>query len=529
VNLMDAVAGFLVTGTSDSFSPNTKLKWTSSKPAVASVDQNGFVTALKTGKTVVKVAATDGSGKSTSATITVKIPVTSIAATLPLSGNQAGSLAAGAKLTPKLVVSPSNAASKKVQWVFDGDVAAAKALATLDSKTGKLTAKSTATAGSVSIKAVSAQNPSISSSVLVLTLVPVTKSVDFAEGVAGSTQTFFTVQSGTENYPVANYTYGATRQIKNGEGSVTTGIVYTSSNTDIATVNASTGQVSLSSPKKTGTATITATALDYSGKKAVYKVVAAIPASSITVLPKVATAMWDEDNEELVKYKPISIGKTGAFGAKLGTVFGTPTVTKLKWTVEKNDSMEDSEWTKYKKYVSVNSSGVVSVKNGFPLHKTFTVRATTTDGSQNISGEYEVYSELANTGIKFDKSYDPWTGKYNGIGYDSGDVTGVKGFYIDFSSQFTSASNAKKAHGDFTVTTAGGKSSVIPVGVGRYNYYSSDGSNRWYRAYFNVADTPGTMSSPQTFTVTVTSNPSGAKGSVTFKTYKSGGYIYIAV
>lgn len=48
----------------------TTLKWSSSKPAVASVDQNGRVTAKKAGKTVITV--TTDNGKTYSCTITVK-------------------------------------------------------------------------------------------------------------------------------------------------------------------------------------------------------------------------------------------------------------------------------------------------------------------------------------------------------------------------------------------------------------------------------------------------------------------------
>ncbi len=50
---------------------NKKLTWTSSNTGVATVDENGLVTGLSAGMTVIKAAATDGSGKS--ATLSLKV------------------------------------------------------------------------------------------------------------------------------------------------------------------------------------------------------------------------------------------------------------------------------------------------------------------------------------------------------------------------------------------------------------------------------------------------------------------------
>jgi len=63
---------------------NKSLNWTSSNPAVATVNQSGEVTALTTGTTIVKATAKDGSGKYDECTVTVEenvppvIPVTSV-------------------------------------------------------------------------------------------------------------------------------------------------------------------------------------------------------------------------------------------------------------------------------------------------------------------------------------------------------------------------------------------------------------------------------------------------------------------
>lgn len=50
---------------------NKKLKWESSNPQVASVNQDGIVTAENEGTAVITVCSTDGSGKSDRCTVTV--------------------------------------------------------------------------------------------------------------------------------------------------------------------------------------------------------------------------------------------------------------------------------------------------------------------------------------------------------------------------------------------------------------------------------------------------------------------------
>ena len=51
---------------------NSSVKWVSSSPDVATVDDNGNVTALKAGSTTITCTAVDGSGVSASCTVTVK-------------------------------------------------------------------------------------------------------------------------------------------------------------------------------------------------------------------------------------------------------------------------------------------------------------------------------------------------------------------------------------------------------------------------------------------------------------------------
>jgi uncharacterized protein YjdB len=479
------------------------LTWTSSKPAVATVSAAGVVSAVAPGTTVVKAAATDGSGKTASVTITVKIPVVSIAASLPAMGGRLAPKATKASLTPTALVNAGDpaATSKTLSWEFVSPANAAD-LATLNAKTGKLTAKATvAVDTAVQIRARSVQNPNVVSGTLAVTLVPAASTISFSAAVSGKTLDFFTV-TGT------NYTAHPKEQTNAANRTVTaTGILYTSSNPAIAGVDAN-GKVTA---LKAGTVTITATAADYSGKKASYKARVRVPASSITILPKVAS-VYDGS-------KSIAMGKTGAFTGKSGTAFGKPSVTKLKWTVEYDPAgyFSPTQWDENKKYISVSSSGVVSVKKQNWYNYSFLVQAATTDGS-TLSATYLVYVDQSNSAIKFNKKPSGW------------DSVGGEAWYIDFSTKFPEPT---EAHEDFTVTTSGGKLSVYPIGAAldttKVNPDAKD--NTWYCAYFGVVSSTitGTKANPQTFTVTVTCNTSGTKATVKFYAYRIGSLSYIAL
>ncbi|MDR1431934.1 MAG: Ig-like domain-containing protein, partial [Propionibacteriaceae bacterium] len=483
--------GFAITRTKSSASQN--LSFSSSNTAVATVSAAGLITALAPGTAKVKAAAIDGSGKSATVTVTVKEPVTGVSVSAPAIAGTAPAtpkLAPKASLTPVATVTPSTATSKALTWEFVSP-ANATSLASLNAKTGKLTAKAVSTDTNVVIRAKSAQNPSFSAT-LTVTITRAASVIGFPANVANKTIDFFTAPGEAYSAHPSTQTHAATRSV------ATTGVVYSSSNTAVATVSAI-GQVTALKP---GTATITATAADYSGKKASYKARVLVPASSITITPKVASNDYPAPDNPT---KPIALGKTGAFTAKTGSAFGSPSVTKVAWSIEADPASVVSATfnSTYKKYVSVNSSGVVSIKNhALPntAGYTFRLKASATDGS-TVSGSYIVKVVQSNGAIVFDKA--------------SFDVDEY-GFYIDFKVRFADPANA---HYDFTVTTDGGKSSVLPIDVYIYEYSYGDGPSRKYSAYFDVADTPGTAKKKQTFSLTVTCNASGAKATVKFKTW----------
>lgn len=110
---------------------NKTTSWSSDNTAVATVDSNGKVTAVKAGTAKVTVKTADGA-KAAVCTITVKDPV--VAVTGVTLDKTTAEVEEGAILQLKATVTPSNATDKTTTWKSDDT-----ATATVDS-TGKVTA-----------------------------------------------------------------------------------------------------------------------------------------------------------------------------------------------------------------------------------------------------------------------------------------------------------------------------------------------------------------------------------------------------
>ena len=72
LNLVEGNSSKITATVAPSNATNSSVKWVSSSPDVATVDDNGNVTALKAGSTTITCTAVDGSGVSASCTVTVK-------------------------------------------------------------------------------------------------------------------------------------------------------------------------------------------------------------------------------------------------------------------------------------------------------------------------------------------------------------------------------------------------------------------------------------------------------------------------
>ena len=202
------------------------LRWTSSNPNVATVNNNGLVTGRSSGTSTITCTTTDGSNLSTSCTITVAQLITSI--------SMQGSLEMNTGNTYRLSVSisPASATGKSLKWnSSNGNVATV-------SSDGTVTAKSPGTAN---ITCVTTDGSKKSA----------TCTVTVKQGVTGITlnKTSATIGVGNSTQLTANVSpSNATNK----------SVKWSSSNTGVATVNGN-GQVT---GVGVGTTTITCRSSD---------------------------------------------------------------------------------------------------------------------------------------------------------------------------------------------------------------------------------------------------------------------------
>ena len=210
---------------------NQKVTWKSSNAAVATVDAAGKVTAVKAGEATITVTTEDG-GKTATCKVTVQPKLVSEITLAALA------IYVGESKAITATVKPDDATNKALTWKSSDET-----VATVDA-TGKVTGKKIGTA---TITATAQDGSGVSGSCTV-TLSPVKKvTVEPANLTLGQNK---------------SYTLKATVEVF-GSGT-DTGVTWTSSDTTIATVDA-TGKVTATD--KTGTVTITATSKAAPAKK----------------------------------------------------------------------------------------------------------------------------------------------------------------------------------------------------------------------------------------------------------------------
>ena len=210
---------------------NKKVTWKSSDAAVATVDANGKVTAVKAGEATITVTTEDG-GKTATCKVTVKPNLVSEITLAALA------IYVGESKAITATVKPDDATNKELTWKSSDET-----VATVDA-TGKVTGKKIGTA---TITATAQDGSGVSGSCTVTVLSTVKKvTVEPATLTLGQNK---------------SYTLTATVDAQPGTD---TGVTWTSSDTTIATVDA-TGKVTATD--KTGTVTITATSKADPAKK----------------------------------------------------------------------------------------------------------------------------------------------------------------------------------------------------------------------------------------------------------------------
>lgn len=268
-----------------------QLKYESSKTSVATVNDNGVVTAVAAGTTVITATSTDGTNKSASCTVTVgevsNVPVTGVKVSPP-----EVTLDVGGSQQLEWTVEPSNATNKKLIFKSSDD-----SVATV-SNTGYITAVKN---GNAVITVTSDDNNTI----YAFCKVKVGKPVPVASVSVTPEETKLKV--------------GATCQLNVSvlpSNADNRSVSYESSNPNVATVS----ENGLVTAKASGVVTITVTAKDGSGKKATSTVTVWQPVTGVTVSEK--TIVIPKGN-----VKPIFASVVPATADEKGLVFKTSNAT----------------------------------------------------------------------------------------------------------------------------------------------------------------------------------------------------------
>ena len=289
--------------TEPSYATDPSVVFSSSKESVASVDQNGVVYGLTKGTATITVTAADGSNRKDTIQITVTQPVEG----MTLSDTTA-TVNVGSSKTLKPNILPSNANNKKVSWISSNE-----SVARINAS-GKITPVAP---GVCTITCISQDNPGVTATCVVTILQPATRvtlsdsAVSF--DVGSYTQLYWTV----EPYNVSN-----------------PAVTFSSSNERIATVDQN-GRVF---GVKRGTATITVTAADGSGRKDTIQVHVLQPVLGVHMEEDLLRVGVDESIRLNAVLEPSDASNTNMTWTSsdpyVASVRGTnnrPSVTGLRW------------------------------------------------------------------------------------------------------------------------------------------------------------------------------------------------------
>ena len=338
-------------------------RFTSSNPKVATVKEDGTVKAVGKGSATITCQALDGSGKKATCKVTVAEGVYD----LTLSGQL--SVAPGASATIKAKTEPASFTGKKVTWRIDPAVEGVTVSASGVVKVAKTVPVGT----SITVYADVTDTCETQSRSWNMTVQPKATAVTiwnswlewgcldqylkYNSRGSLTNMTLFShdVRMGDYEY---NTDYASLSADTEGNS---VPVVWSSSNTNVAVVD-DCGGVYAVAP---GTCKITAKTQDGSGKSATVTVKVINPVSSVSVVSK---GVGVDDGVTLIDFGK-SVGNT----AVLGTAYGKPGVTKVRWeynayTLE-YDEYEDCYYVNdlpneylNSKYISINSSGTLTVK-----------------------------------------------------------------------------------------------------------------------------------------------------------------------
>lgn len=354
------------------------LDWTSSNTAVATVDENGKVTAVSKGTATITATAKDGSGKQASCQLTVN----RLVSTIELNKTSL-ILFTGKSETLTATVSPADANNTSVSWSCSNTT-----LATV-STAGTITAVAP---GNVTIAATAKDGSGISAFC----------QVEIRQSVTG-----ITLDKSSLSLEVGDgYTLTATVSPENAYDKT---LSWTSSNIDVATVNFN-GEVSAIAG---GSATITATTKDGSGKQA---------SCSVSVCPAGAVDLglsvyWATSN--------LNTSSLSATTQDYGDYYAwgeTETKISYSWESYKWGNGSKSTLTKYN---TKGSYGTVDNKTSFKDYdyEDDAARAV-------LGGNWRTPTDAEWTELRENCTWT-WTDNYNGTGVAGRIVTSNKSGYSE--------------------------------------------------------------------------------------------------
>ncbi len=306
---------------------NKTLSWSSSSPTVATVDENGMITAIAAGTTTITATATDESGITATCKVTVLQHVESI--TLQVTS---GSIYVGQAKYLRATILPENASNKNVVWSSTNE-----AVATVD-QTGLVSAHK---AGQTQIVATTEEGGLTAACDVTVNQYVTEIALD---AVTATLYTNETLQ--------LNATVGP-------EDAANKTIAWTSSNPTVASVD----QNGLVTALSAGSATITVTAQDGSGIE---------NSCAVTVKQHVESVSLDQISQ------PLNVGETYQLSANIIPSDAT----------NKNVTWESSDPT----VATISSSGLVkALKSG-----STTITVTTEDGGFTATSRIDVMQYVSN-------------------------------------------------------------------------------------------------------------------------------------
>ena len=371
-----------------------EVLWSSSKPQVATVE-DGVVTALTKGSTTITCKALDGSGKTAKCTVTVAQAVENLTITGP------ASLAPGASFTFKAQAAPKGAASRFTWSVLEGPEGTRIT-------NGRLSVPKDAPIGDTIT--ISAQPPEGGGAGAEYTLTvapkcasvhisipwdsdkpyaPLSESYDRAGNLTGLT--LYSVQPGEYSKRKDCVSLVADPMDARGRYLDNAGCLrWSSSNPSIVSVTDS-GFVQA---HKAGTAKITVSALDGSGKKQTVTVKVENPVSTIALFSSAPQGRM------LISEPLLAAGKSVSHKVTFAETYGRPTNQKITWSWTLKDSNGWDRTEEFARYIGLTSGGRLSIRGSAQSilsdyrDANTTLKLTVIAQSQDLSGAYDTVTYL---------------------------------------------------------------------------------------------------------------------------------------